>query len=432
MAESSLEPSTPQQPPAKPRFSDALAALRIPHFRRFFWAALASNSGTWLQALAGPFVIKEITNSASWVGLAAFAQVVPMALIGPIAGPLADRIPRRRILIATQFLLSMVAFGQALLWWGGARTPLPYIALAVAQGIIGGFNMPAWQAFVSDLVPRESLVNAITLNSTQFNAARLFGPAVGGIVLSEFGPGFSFAGNGVSYSIVIAALISLPDKAPIGGGATKERLLKQFAAAWRYVRQHPALRAPYIAVFFFAFFGGPVSTVHLIFFAEDVFGVGGGRFGLLVAAYGGGAILAAPLVATFGPTARRSLLLTGALAVFGIGELVLASTTTYWVGVVGVMVAGMAHLTVATSANSTLQLLVAEKYRGRVMSMYLMILTLGLPFGALTQGALVDAFSPRPIMVWMGISLIGVAAWLWFTGRAQLCDATSLDGDLKS
>lgn len=415
------------EPSPKPRLSDALAALRIPHFRRFFWAALASNSGTWLQALAGPFVIKEITNSASWVGFAAFAQVVPMALIGPVAGPLADRIPRRRILIVTQFLLSMTAFGQAALWFGGARTPLPYIALGIAQGIVGGFNMPAWQAFVADLVPRESLVNAITLNSTQFNAARLFGPALGGVVLAEFGPGFSFAGNGLSYSIVIAALLTLPDRAPVVGDGVKERLLSQFAAAWRYVRSHPPLTAPYVAVFFFAFFGGPVSTVHLLFFAEDVFAVGGVRFGLLVAAYGGGAILAAPIVAAFGPTARRSLMLTGALIAFGFGELILASTTIYWIGIIGVMLAGMAHLTVATSANSTLQLLVAEEYRGRVMAMYLMILTLGLPFGALIQGALLDVFSPRPIMVWMGLSLLGVASWLWFSGRARLCDVASLD-----
>ncbi len=401
---------------------DALAALRIPAFRRFFVAALMSNSGAWLQGIAMPYVMFQITESGAWVGASVFALMVPMALTGPVAGPLADRIPRRRILVMTQSVLALVAIGLALAWWLGVREPLAYVALSVLYGTVNGFNMPAWQAYVSDLVPREALMNAITLNSTQFNAARAIGPSVGGVVLATLGPGWSFAGNAFSFVFVVATLLTLP-AGQIREGAGNDPVIQQFAQGFAYALEQPGIVTAYIAGGLVAFFGGTLTQVHLVLFAEEVFGVGEFRFGLLVSAFGVGAVLAAPWLTAVAPRYRKSSVLVAGLAAYGIGELVLATTDLYWIGVVGVLVAGGAHLTTASTTNTSIQLQVAEAMRGRVMAMYLMVFTLGMPIGAIVQGALTDVVGPRAVVFGMGSVLLTGTLLLRVSGRSTTLDA---------
>jgi MFS family permease len=178
----------------KTKLSDAIAALKFRDFRRFWFAGLASNSGGWLQGLAAPFIMYQMTQSGAWVGTSVFALMIPMALVGPFAGPMADRLSRRHIL-----LIGVIASTNAVFWWAGIREPLAYIGINVIYGVANGFALPAWQAYVADLVPRNVLMNAITLNSTQFNAARAIGPSLGGVLLAFSGPGWAFLGNGVSF-----------------------------------------------------------------------------------------------------------------------------------------------------------------------------------------------------------------------------------------
>lgn len=364
-----------------------------------------------------------MTESASWLGFAAFAQMIPMAVMGPFAGSLADRMPRRRILLFSQSGLGLIAVVYMALWSSGVRIPAVYIGVSIISGVIAGFGMPAWQAFVSDLVPRELLVNAITLNSTQFNSARLFGPAIGGVVLARLGPSWSFGLNAASYLVVLGTLLTLPDAVRAADAVVDESsALARFRQATRYVRQRPGLQAPIFVAFTLALFAGSLTTVHALLFAEQVFNVDGTLFGLMVASFGVGAVLAAPFVAAIGPTLRRSTLLLVGLGSYGLAELLLTATTLYLVGTLAFFFAGMAHLTTATASNSTMQLLVDEEYRGRVMAIYLMTLTMGIPIGALVQGALADVFGPRLVVLGMATCMLTSVAWLALSGRVFAAD----------
>ncbi|NNE72726.1 MAG: MFS transporter [Acidimicrobiales bacterium] len=414
--------STRRPAPAKPRLTDAVVALRRPHFRRFFFAALTSNSGTWLQGIATPYVLFTITGEARWVGFGTFAMMVPMAIMGIPGGPLADRIPRQRILAITQTLMAGTAMAMALLWWNGVRTPWAYLGVAVVHGIINGFNMPAWQAFVSDLVPRSELMNAITLNSAQFNAARAIGPAIGGVVLASAGPGWSFAGNAISYFVVVGVLLTLPALMP-GDPPERDSFLNQFRDGMRYARDHVSIRTIYLSAAILAVCGGTLVSSHLVVFSERVFEVDEGEFGLLVSAFGIGSIIVTPWIAARGPLHKRSTLIVSGFLLYGVGELLLTSTTIYLVGFIGVMLAGAAHITSATTNNSTLQLLVDEEMRGRVMGMYLMVLTMSMPLGATVETILADQFGVRPVVTVMGAIMLGFGAWLKLSGAIESADA---------
>lgn len=414
----------------RPGFRDSLVALRIPAFRRFFVAALVSNSGAWLQGLAMPFVMFHITGSGAWVGASVFALSLPMAVTGLVAGPLADRLPRRNILLVTQVTLAVIAIGYAVAWWTGVRSPWAYLTLSILYGTVNGFNMPAWQAFVADLVPRDALMNAITLNSTQFNAARALGPSIGGVVLASLGPGWAFAGNAASFVAVVSVLTTLPATQASTPSPTASRhrrmvvpsALQQFGQGLRYVRTQPGIVTGYIAAAGVAFLGGTLVQVHLVLFAEQVFEVSEFWFGVLVSAFGVGALLVVPLLTTVAPQYRRSGVLIVGLAAYGLAELVLVSTAVFAVGAAGVLLAGAAHLTMATTTNTTVQLQVDEAMRGRVMAMYLMVFTLAMPIGAIIQGPLADAIGPRTVVLAMGLSMLGLTGWLVTSGRAQTFD----------
>lgn len=410
-----------------PRVRDSFDALQNRDFRKFFFAALASNSGSWLQGLASPWVMFEITESGSWVGVSVFSLLLPMALMGPIAGPLADRISRRTILLRAQPLLALVAMGFAVLWWSGVTEPLAYVALSLVYGVINGFAMPAWQAYVSDLVPRELLPNAITLNSAQFNAARAIGPSIGGVVLATLGPGWCFAFNAFSFLFVVVALLQLPPTKPSGNSA--EPPLTQFRLGYAYARTQPGIMTSYFAAALVALCGGTLVQVHLVLFAEQVFSVSERWFGVMVSAFGLGAIVMTPWLTTFAPKYRRSQVVVGGLIAYGLGELVLTSTKVLAVGLIGVFIAGGSHITMATTTNSTLQLQTAEAMRGRVMSMYLIVLTLGMPIGAIIEGPLAERFGPRPVVTGMGSLMIAGALWMWFSGRAASFDSDAVEPD---
>ena len=406
----------------EPKKPDPYAALRHRNFRKFFLAALASNSGSWLQAIAIPYIMYEMTGSGAWVGISVFSLLLPMAIMGPWAGPLADRLPRRTIVMVAQTIQAFITFSYAIFWWAGIREPLAYIGLSIVFGIVNGFGLPAWQAYVSDLVPRDALQNAITLNSLQFNAARAIGPSIGGVVLALFGPAWCFAGNAVSFFAVVLTLLSLPPTPPGAIAESGEKPLTQFRLGMAYARDDPAILTGYFAAALVAVCGGTLVQVHLVLFAEDVFAVSEGYYGILVSAFGLGAIMMAPWLMRRAPMYPPSRVLVAGLLFYGVGELILTSTSIYVIGLVGTLIAGCSHITMATTTNSALQLHVTEAMRGRVMAMYLMVLTVGMPMGAIIQGPLSDAFGVRVVVSFMGAMLIAGAFWLATTGRAAHFD----------
>ena len=167
----------------------AFAALRYRNYRLMWISAIVSSTGRWFQVLAIPLIVYDLTGgSAAWVGLAGFTQLLPAAVLCPLAGAIADRYPRRLILIVTQSTQALVAILFVLMWFGGVRSPGSYVVVSILAGIASGLNLPAWQAFVSELVPRDTLMSAVTLNSAQFNMARMLGPSLAGLVIAQWGP----------------------------------------------------------------------------------------------------------------------------------------------------------------------------------------------------------------------------------------------------
>jgi hypothetical protein len=397
----------------RPGLRQALTAFRYRNFALFWTGALLSNSGSWIQNITIPFVVFNITGSAAWVGVAGFLQFLPVVLMGPLGGSIADRFHRRTVLLVTQAAQAGVALALWVVWSAGVRNLVVIIGLVAVSSLIAGINIPSWQAFVSELVPREVLLNAVTLNSTQFNAARAFGPAIGGLVLA-IGVSWAFLINALSFVAVIGALLAIRvprlDKSAAADGPG---VWRAFASSFGYVRGFPGIIACFVIVLALGALGSPVFQL-LVVFAEDVFEVGDLAYGLLGAALGVGSVLAAPIIAGPGSGLRRSVLVTGGVTVYGIAIVAFGLAPVYVLGLLALMAAGGAYLAIASTLNTTIQLQVDETMRGKVIALYVMLLTAALPVGALLQGLLVELIGPRVTVAGAGVLFLAVCAWLRF------------------
>ena len=398
----------------KPGLREAMVAFRHRNFTLFWVGALVSNTGTWVQNVTIPFVIYGMTGSQTWLGIATFLQFVPIVVMGPVGGAVADRYHRKSVLIVTQAAQALVAL---LLWaaWASDHHTLPVIVGLVAlSGIISGLNVPSWQSFVSELVPREVLLNAVTLNSTQFNAARAFGPALGGVVLATLGVGWAFLINALSFVAVIAALllISVPRLVKLARGE-REGVFREFVSSLRYSRARPGIVACFVAVCALGGLGSPMVQLFPVF-AQRVFGVTDVAYGFLGAALGIGAVLAAPFVAGIGSGWRRSRLAEVAMLAYGLAIVAFGAAPSYPIALAALLVAGGGYLAIASTLNTTIQLQVDEVMRGKVLAVYIMFLTLALPIGALIQGVVAERIGPQLAVVGFGSAFLAVFAWLRF------------------
>ena len=399
-----------------------VAALRYRNFRLFWTGALISSTGGWVQNVTIPFVVFNLTDSETWVGFAAFSMLIPAAVLGPVGGSLADRFDRRRILIVMQSAQAAVAVGLWGLWASGVRSPGAIVALAALGGAFGGLMIGSWQAFVSELVPRVVLLNAVTLNSAQFNAARAFGPAIGGIVLATLGPGWGFFINALSFLAVIGALLVMRLERVVEKATGRIQVLGDLKETIRYVRRSPGIRTCMVVVAGLSFADSPLFQ-FVVVFAEEVFRVDTWVFGVLSAALGIGAILGTPFVAGKGATLPRRQLVIGAMALNGISLVLFALSPNAWVGFFFLMGTGAAYLAIASSLNTTIQLQVDEKMRGKVLAFYLLGVTLVAPMGALLQGVLVTAIGARAAFTIAGTAFLGLLVVLWSKGVLRHLDA---------
>jgi MFS family permease len=402
----------------------ALSSLRHRDFRLFWLGALVSNIGTWMQAITVPYVIFQLTHSGAWVGLAAFVGLFPGVLLGPVAGALADRVARRPLLLASQIAQAGLALALWAVWEAGVRSPGALITIVAANGFVFGGTIPAWQAFVASLVPREDLLNAVTLNSGQFNAARAIGPAIGGLTLGAFGPSWAFLLNALSFVAVIAALTAMtarhPAVAPRGEG--EGGLLSAFGEGVRYTWRHPGILLAIGLVGVVSFVASPMFQL-LPIVAKRVFAVGPGWYGLLTGAFGAGAVVGAVVVSVIGGRRRRSQTILAAVVVFAVGLLGLGAAPVYALAVGAVLVMGVGFLASVAVLNTTVQLLVAERLRGRVLAVWATVLTGLLPLGALLQGWLSDAIGIRIVAVLDGLILLAtVGVMALRPGLARLLD----------
>lgn len=386
----------------------ALRAFRHRDFAIFWTGALASNTGSWVQNLAVPYVLYQLTESAFWVGLATFTQFIPAMLLGPLAGSMADRFDRRKVLFATQTLMAVAALALWGAWAAGVRSPIAILALVALSGTVAGVNIPSWQSFVNDLVPREDLLSAVTLNSLQFNAARALGPGIAGILLATLGPSWAFFLNAVSFAFVLVALRMVRTRQAARTTALSGGFLRQFRRAVIYTRHQPGILIGILIAVLVAFLGNPVFQFTVVFAAE-IFRVGPLGLSLLNVALGLGAVLAAPLVSGWDEVWSRAVLVRWALIAYALALVAFAVAPVYVVGLVALVVVGGGFLAVISATNTSVQVIVADHMRGRVMALRIMAFTGAYPVGALVQGAVSDLIGPRVTVAGAGLVLLVAA-----------------------
>ena len=368
------------------------ASLGLRNYSLFFWGGLASNIGTWMARIAQTWLVLTILtdHSASAVGYVTGLQFLPMLLFGPWGGAVADRFPKRIILVWTQVLLAVNAGALALLVLGNVVELWHVYVLAFLQGMVTAVDNPARQAFASEMVPPSLLPNAVGLNSTSFNGARLVGPAVAGLLIAVAGVGPSLLINAFTFLPVIAALLAMDPTqltpAPIrrGRGSVREGL--------RYVAGRPDLQLTMFIVFMLGTFGMNFQITNALM-ATEVFGAGADAYGVLGSIMAVGSLTAA-LMAARRPRPRLSIML-GALLGFAIATFALALAPTYEAFAILLIPVGLTALTVMTTANASVQLSTEPIMRGRVMALYMMIFLGGTPIGAPMIGWIGDAWGAR-------------------------------------
>lgn len=380
-------------------------------FRIFFLGALASNSGNWLQNIAVPYVLYDLTGRSLWVGLASFAQFIPAFALGPAGGSLADRADRRRVLLVCQGLMAVAALALWGAWSLEWREPWLILALTALTGVFSGLMVPSWQSFVPMLVDRADLPSAITLNSTQFNASRAFGPALAGVLLATSGPGLAFLLNGLSFVAVLAALwmVRPVRSGEVGAGDGEEST--GFVAALDYLRARTGLVVSIVVAMLVAFFGNPVTQFTVVF-AGEVYRAGPRVLGLLAAAVGIGAVLIAPFLSLWDSTVPRAAVVRLGLPAYALAVVGFGLAPVWPLGLLALLATGAGFLVVVATTNTAMQVIVAERMRGRVISARVMGFTLAFPLGSLLQGLLADVVGPRPTVVAFGLVLLAVSLWL--------------------
>jgi MFS family permease len=380
-----------------------------------------------MQNAAVPYVVFTISGSPGQVGVAGFFQYVPFMLMGMVGGTLADRFHRRRALIVTQVAQAVSALALYALVASGAATTGSISALAFLSGLAAGVNTPIWQAFVPDLVPRELLMNAVTLNSAQFNASRALGPFLAGVVIATVGPAAAFAINAASFGAVVAVLLVIRGR-PATPGRDRTGVLGGVSAAVRHARTTPAILACCTAIIAVAGIGSPLFS-YLPVYGERVFGVAGAQLGLLFGAGGIGSVLFTPLLLRVAPRLARAKLLAGSMLLYGAALVATGLAPGYPWAVVALLIYGGAYLAIASTINTTIQLVVREDLRGTVIALYLMCLTGALPVGLFVWGVVSEQVGIRPTTVGAGISLAVVTSALVAAGRFRVMAAADAARD---
>lgn len=403
------------------RFPRALRALGHRDFRLFWSGQLVSLTGRWMQAVGQAWLVLELTGSPLKLGVVTSLQFAPLLLLSVPAGAVVDRFRKRRLLIGTQVGLMIPALALAALVWAESVTYWQVVVLATAIGVANAVDMPTRQAFVVELVGKDDLMSAIALNSAVFNAARMVGPAVGGLLIARYGVALAFFLNGVSFLAVILALLRMRRE-----DAPRRTEAAPFRAAvvdgLRY-----AIGSPVIALLLSLVLVISVSVVNhgvlVPLLARDVLGAEVRGFGLLMAALGAGAVTGAAILAQFGRDRPPLGAIAAAAAAAAAGILLLAAVRQFWLAAVVLFLVGVAQILFLSSCNTTLQLLAPDELRGRVMALYTMVFAGMSPVGAVFIGGVAESFgTPAACLAGGGVGLACVGAlwarWLIRNARA--------------
>ncbi|MER6220510.1 MFS transporter [Streptomyces sp. 900105755] len=382
-------PTAPTTPAA--RKSSMFSSLRVRNYRLFFAGQVVSNIGTWMQRIAQDWLVLSLTGSATAVGVTTALQFLPMLLFGLYGGVLVDRLNKRRALLVTQTSMALTGIALALLTLSGHVQVWHVYLAAFAVGLATVVDNPARQSFVSEMVGPDQLQNAVSLNSANFQSARLVGPAVAGLMITGVGTGWAFLFNGLSFVAPLVGLLLMRGRdlhvvrrTPKGKGQLREGL--------RYVAGRPDLTWTIILIGFIGTFGFNFP-VYLSAFADDVFHAGAGSYSLFNTLMAVGSLAGALLAARRG-TAKMRVMLAAAVA-FGGLELVAATAPSLWLFSLLMVPIGMFGMTVNVTANTTVQMGTDPAMRGRVMALYMMVFMGGSPIGAPIAGWITDTYGVR-------------------------------------
>ena len=384
-------------------------ALRHRNFRLFFGGQSISLIGTWMTRIATAWLVYRLTKSALLLGTVSFAGQIPTFLLAPFAGVWVDRLDRRRVLVWTQTLAMVQSFVLAALTLSGHITIAWILVLSVMQGLINAFDMPGRQAFMVQMVgDRADLGNAIAINSSMVNMARLVGPSLAGLVIAATNEGWCFFIDGVSYIAVIASLLMMQLDAPTVRRAATSTF-HELKEGWSYVSGFLPVRTILILFAVISLMGMPYVVLMPIFAAKVLHG-GAHTLGFLMGAMGVGALISALSLA-----ARRNVrglirMIPLAATVFGLGLIGFGLSNFFWLSMIMVLIAGMGMMQGMAASNTIIQTLVSEDKRGRVMSYYTMAFVGMAPFGSLLAGTLASSIPSTPIWMVKGMVLSG-AQW---------------------
>jgi MFS family permease len=377
----------------------SLRALESKNYRLFFAGQAISLIGTWMTQVAMIWLVYHLTNSALLLGVVGFSSQIPSFVIGPFGGIFVDRWNRHRILVTTQILAMIQSLALAVLALTGIIQIWHIILLSIFQGFINAFDAPARQAFVTEMIEKkEDLGNAIALNSSMFNGARLVGPAMAGLVIASVGAGMCFLIDGLSYIAVIASLLAMklkPRQITVQTTNVWQRLKEGFIYAFSF----PPIRAILLLLALFSFMGMPYMVLIPIF-ATKILDGDAETLGFLMTASGLGALMGGIYLSSRQSVVGLGKVIAFSPAVLGVGLIIFSQSRLLWLSLLMMLIVGCASILQIASSNTILQTIVEEDKRGRLMSLYTMSFLGILPFGNLAAGALASRIgAPNTVMI---------------------------------
>lgn len=395
------------------RTSAMFRALRHRNFQLFFSGQLISLIGTWMQNVAQSWLVYRMTGSAFLLGVVGFAGQIPVFIFAPIGGMVADRMSRQRVVVATQITSMILAFILAALTLLRVVTVWEIIVLAASLGIVNAFDIPARQAFLGDMVGRDDLMNAIALNSSMFNGARVIGPAVAGVLVAWIGEGWCFFANAVSYIAVIAGLLMMR-LAPFLRPEIAMSPFEHMAEGFRFVMKMKPIRALLLLLGCISLLALPYSVLMPIF-ADKILHGGARAFGILMGAAGLGALCGALTLAMRTGVRGLGRWIAISCACFGASLILFSFSHWFWLSVILLFPVGYAVMLQTSASNTLLQTMSPDNLRGRVLAVYSMMFMGMAPIGALLAG-IVAKHIGAPLTV--GIGGVGAIIGAIFFARA--------------
>ena len=393
-------------------FSHAWRALQHRNFRLFFGGQSISLIGTWMTRVATSWLVYRLTKSPLMLGTVGFAGQIPTFLLAPFAGVIVDRLDRRSVLIWTQAIAMIQSLLLAVLTLTHHINIMEVLALSILQGGVNAFDMPGRQSFMIEMVEdRTDLSNAIAINSSMVNLARLVGPALAGILIAATNEGWCFAIDGISYIAVIISLLMMRVK-PAAQAESSTSMMEQLREGWSYVANFSPVRTILLLFALLSLMGWPFMVLMPVFAAQVLHG-GPNTLGFLMGAVGVGSLTSALLLVVRRSIRGLTRVIPVAAAIFGTGLILFGFSHSVWVSILMMLFTGFGMMQGTTASNTIIQTLVDGTMRGRVMSFYTMAFVGMAPFGSLLAGALAHAIGVQRTVIFSGVMCVLGSLWFW-------------------